>query len=70
MNARQATGRSALGGENAHQRRGPADRGQYRQIAGAIASLKQQAHRVLRPVSHSLLIEGSNYCCFVVLPFI
>jgi hypothetical protein len=30
---------------------------------------KQQAHRVPRPVGHSLLIDGSNYFCFVVSPF-
>ena len=29
---------------------------------------KQQAHRVLRPVGHSLLMYGSNYFCLVVLP--
>jgi len=45
------------------------DRGEYRQAAGAVASLKQQAHRVLRPVGHSLLMEGLNYFCFVTSPF-
>jgi hypothetical protein len=46
-----------------------------RRIAANIAKLpecfakKQQAHRVLRPVGRSLLMEGSNYFCFVVSPF-
>jgi hypothetical protein len=31
--------------------------------------IEQQAHRVLRPVGHSLLMYGSNYFCFVVSPF-
>ena len=45
---------------------GPPDRGEYCEIASL---KKQQAHRVLRPVGHSLLIDGSNYFCFVVSPF-
>jgi hypothetical protein len=45
--------------------RGAADCGEYCEAAGAIVSLKQQAHRVLRPVGHSLLMNASNYCCFV-----
>jgi hypothetical protein len=47
-----------------------------RRIAANIAKLPEllvrknnKAHRVLRPVGHSLLMGGSNYCCFVVLPF-
>ena len=41
---------SISAGQVAHERRGAADRDEYRQAAGAVASLKQQAHRVLRPV--------------------
>jgi hypothetical protein len=45
---------------------GPPDRGEYCEIASL---KKQQAHRVLRPAGHSLLMYGSNYFCFVVSPF-
>jgi hypothetical protein len=30
--------------------------------------IEQQAHRVLRPVGHSLLMNGSNYFCLVGSP--
>jgi len=43
---------SISAGQVAHERRGAADRDEYRQAAGAVASLKQQAHRVLRPVGY------------------
>ena len=47
-----------------------------RKIAANVAKLpelllrkKQDAHRVLRPVGHSLLMGSSTYFCFVVSPF-
>jgi hypothetical protein len=43
---------------------GATDRGEYRQAAGAVASLKQQAHRVLRPMGLSLLTYGSELLLF------
>jgi hypothetical protein len=42
-----------------------ADRGEFR----AADEAKKMGPPSSAPVGHSLLIDGSNYCCFVVLPF-
>ena len=48
----------------ADARRGAADRGEHCEAAGAVASLKQQAHRVLRPVGHFVANGGLELLLF------